>query len=417
MAGSCAANPPEIKAYSDISGIGVTAAFLATGWIVVALLIGYYLGAYNPGLDPFRLEGSKTPCQYPNIIDYTFLHSARMLPGLRHVHFSEWFRSGQPESALNKGVMTFSDIQIFSGLTMMISGYIALERELQSYHWQLLIYLVWFSSVTHLAALSFLRNHLANHPGRMGWRILLMFFVVIFLAAAIGLAGHFDWDGDNDNKPSDIALCHFKQKLDPKNDQLEVAEAQENVQVDIDLEHVRSTSHRGALFLAAVSYIQVGVFFSADATPGILQPLRRLAISTFVLNPMLQIVWIHYALWIPHMNWSRPLKMTVYYIALVTLVGTSVAEYVEAPTDGGINEVDTVYLGGITLAPLFFGYAFPILIFHLYYYFRNSTLYLINWLLATIAASLFMEVLWYLVEVQMEKMGVAAVTCFIGSLR
>lgn len=107
----------------------------------------------------------------------------------------------------------FADIQIFTGLAVMISGYIALSCGLQSYHWQLVVYLVWLASLTHLAALSFLRNHLANHPGKLVWRVTAMFLMMMLLEVAAGLTGYFSWD-KGISKPSDLAVCYFGKRMD-----------------------------------------------------------------------------------------------------------------------------------------------------------------------------------------------------------
>ncbi|KAF6826262.1 hypothetical protein CMUS01_09504 [Colletotrichum musicola] len=56
-----------------------------------------------------------------------------------------------------------SDIQIITGLAILISAFHGLERSLSGYHWQIIIYTAWFSAVTHLAALTHLRNFYANH--------------------------------------------------------------------------------------------------------------------------------------------------------------------------------------------------------------------------------------------------------------
>ena len=107
----------------------------------------------------------------------------------------------------------FSDIQTFTGLAVMISGYIALSCGLQSYHWQLTVYLVWLSSLTHLAALSFLRNHLHNHPRQLVWHVTAMFIIMVLLEVAVGLAGHFNWS-EGPSKASDFAVCYFREKMD-----------------------------------------------------------------------------------------------------------------------------------------------------------------------------------------------------------
>ncbi|KAI8661900.1 hypothetical protein NCS55_01061400 [Fusarium keratoplasticum] len=109
----------------------------------------------------------------------------------------------------------FADIQIFTGFAVMISGYVALGCGLQSYHWQLTVYLVWLASLTHLAALSFLRNHFANNPSQLVWRVIAMFIMMMLLEVAIGLAGYFNWD-KGPSKASDFAACYFGDKIDTK---------------------------------------------------------------------------------------------------------------------------------------------------------------------------------------------------------
>lgn len=106
----------------------------------------------------------------------------------------------------------FADIQIFTGLAVMISGYIALSCGLQSYHWQLAVYLVWLASLTHLAALSFLRNHFANSPSQLIWRAIAMFIMMVLLEVAVGLTGYFSWD-NSPSKASDFAVCYFGDKM------------------------------------------------------------------------------------------------------------------------------------------------------------------------------------------------------------
>ncbi|RSL77982.1 hypothetical protein CEP51_008600 [Fusarium floridanum] len=515
---NCSAHPTEVNAYGDISGIGVTTAFFATAWMLVLLLIGYYLVAYNPELDPFRQPGKKTPCQHPNATDYIFLYAARKLPGLRNVQHSELLRSSRLESALNQCVMTFADIQIFTSLAVMISGYIALSCGLQSYHWQLMVYLVWLASLTHLAALSFLRNHLAHQPGPRIWRVTAMFFILVLLAVAVGLAGYFVWD-DGASKVSDFAICYFGKKMNTKSvafesmiktlillaygffirvakmskafeggfrrvaaqlsakamrlqhgdgvddaqqwdphgwlssaptmprrmmrtffialcslssihlnfltsflaevywlslsalwvtrryfktrrlgpeeenewtfgqvlpvllvvaplaaifehllpfrsaanrrrqrpsqialeivDQLERDEAQDDVQVDLNQQHINSPAYRGTSFLTAVAYIEAGIFFIVDQSPGIRQPAIRLGASFFILNPLLQLLWIHSVLWISCTDWSCLVKKTVRWATFTAFMAITVNEFILAPLKGSRGDKETLY-GSLT---------------------------------------------------------------------
>jgi len=90
-------------------------------------------------------------------------------------------------------VLALADIQIITGIGILISGYASLHCGLSAYHWQLVIYLTWFSSITHLSALTFLRNYLHNHRGQLIWRLASMLVLLTLLGIAVGPTGHFDY--------------------------------------------------------------------------------------------------------------------------------------------------------------------------------------------------------------------------------
>ncbi|KAF5547483.1 hypothetical protein FPHYL_10223 [Fusarium phyllophilum] len=206
---NCSSHPSEIQPYGDVAGIGVMVAFISTAWIVVFLLIIYYMAAFNPELDPFRKKNEQTPTQYPNHIDFSVLRLVRLLPNLFHIRRSNLLQSSRLEPVLNKCVIALSDIQIFTGISILVSGYIALFCGLSAYHWQLIVYLAWLANITHLATLSFLRNYFANRPVKLLWRVVLMFAMLLLLSIAVGLTGHFDWEGGL-QKPADFAVCYFR---------------------------------------------------------------------------------------------------------------------------------------------------------------------------------------------------------------
>ncbi|CVL07952.1 uncharacterized protein FMAN_09699 [Fusarium mangiferae] len=207
----CSSHPSGIEPYGDVAGIGVTVAFISTAWIVVFLLIIYYLAVFNPELDPFRKKNANTPTQYPNHIDFSVLRLVRLLPNRRfNLH-----HASRLEPALNKCVITLSDIQIFTGISVLVSGCIALHCGISAYHWQLIVYLAWLANVTHLATLSFLRNHFANRPMKLGWRVGLMFAVLGMLCFAVGLTAYFEWE-NGPQTPADHAVCYLGNPLDTK---------------------------------------------------------------------------------------------------------------------------------------------------------------------------------------------------------
>jgi hypothetical protein len=104
-------------------------------------------------------------------------------------------------------VLTLSDLQILTGLSILISGYAQLHCGLSVYHWQILVYLTWFSSLTHLSCLTFLRNYLYNHPGERLWRLIGMGVLVVMLIAALLPTGNYNSSSD----PADYAICSFRQ--------------------------------------------------------------------------------------------------------------------------------------------------------------------------------------------------------------
>jgi hypothetical protein len=75
------------------------------------------------------------------------------------------------------------------------------------YHWQILVYLAWFCSLTHLSCLTFLRNHLYNHPGERLWRLIGMGALVVLLLVALLPTGNYTSNRD----PADYAICSFRQ--------------------------------------------------------------------------------------------------------------------------------------------------------------------------------------------------------------
>ncbi|KAF3798710.1 hypothetical protein GCG54_00008164 [Colletotrichum gloeosporioides] len=106
-----------------------------------------------------------------------------------------------------------SDIQIATGLAVLISGYHELPR-ISAYHWMIVVYTAWFSSVAHLAALSHLRTYYANHPERFMWRLVLIFCVVTMLSVAmfINTPIKVKMDASDGTKLTDYrAICLFNE--------------------------------------------------------------------------------------------------------------------------------------------------------------------------------------------------------------
>lgn len=121
----------------------------------------------------------------------------------------------------------FADIQIFTGIAILVSGYTTLQCRLSEYHWQILVHLAWFASITHLAALTFLRHYLHNHPTEKTWRVVAMLIMLVLLVTAIIPTSQFRWANDQDyywdekyglvDTTSNYAVCSYRLEVDSNN--------------------------------------------------------------------------------------------------------------------------------------------------------------------------------------------------------
>lgn len=112
-----------------------------------------------------------------------------------------------------------SDLQILTGTSILISGYVQLRCGLSAFHWQIIVFLAWFSSITHLSCLTFLRNHLYNRPVERAWRLVAMGLMLVMLLVGMVPTGGYNWrnihHGSDDHPPpnpapSDYAICYWR---------------------------------------------------------------------------------------------------------------------------------------------------------------------------------------------------------------
>lgn len=105
-----------------------------------------------------------------------------------------------------------SDIQLATGIAILVSGYSQLHCGLICFHWKVIGRLAWFSSLTHLSCLTLLRNYLHNHPAQRHWRMLFMFVLIVMLITALVPTGIYDWPSylfQLSPKENDFAICYF----------------------------------------------------------------------------------------------------------------------------------------------------------------------------------------------------------------
>jgi hypothetical protein len=113
--------------------------------------------------------------------------------------------------------LTFCDIQILTGLGILLGGFIGLKCYLSAYHWQLIAYLAWFSNLTYVACLTVLRRHLHQRKLQRSVRLVVMTVQWIGLLVSLVPTRFFNWmhsDEQTESFPGSDARCYFKRDTD-----------------------------------------------------------------------------------------------------------------------------------------------------------------------------------------------------------
>jgi hypothetical protein len=92
--------------------------------------------------------------------------------------------------AIEAAVLMFSDQQLVTGIGILVSGYTQINCALSTYHWQIVVYLAWFSSLTHLTTLTALRAFFRDQLTLAYWRVFFMGCTIVLLAAALAPTGY-----------------------------------------------------------------------------------------------------------------------------------------------------------------------------------------------------------------------------------
>ncbi|EQB59518.1 hypothetical protein CGLO_00076 [Colletotrichum gloeosporioides Cg-14] len=115
------------------------------------------------------------------------------------------------ETLVLEAVLEMCDIQLLTGFGILLSGYINLFIDtISAYHWYIIVYLVWFSNLTHVACMTVLRGHLHRHPTQRRWRLSLMFILWVGLLVAIGPTFWFDWMGTEEHLAWDVSTTNAR---------------------------------------------------------------------------------------------------------------------------------------------------------------------------------------------------------------
>ena len=143
--------------------------FAAYAFITLVLCIAYYLIDYENATNPVdRLCIER-------------LSRSSLQP--RSERLTKW------ASVLRSAVLTFSDLQIISSLSLLITGFSQFGCGFDFYHWQITVDLAWFSSITHLTTLTCLRRHFQQRLALKLSRMICMIIVAVMLSLSLFSTG------------------------------------------------------------------------------------------------------------------------------------------------------------------------------------------------------------------------------------
>ncbi|KAI1178607.1 hypothetical protein F4777DRAFT_594366 [Nemania sp. FL0916] len=193
-----------LEPYPDISGRGVIAGFVGTTYFVLILVLGNYFLAYDPEVSPFKSgpgiyhhASVKNTWWRPNPVDVVFLRWLRQLVWsvVPMNVVTKWWepRRARIADAFESCIRSLCDIQLMTGIAILISGFSTVNCGLSSYHWQIVVYLAWFACVTHLSGLTALRHYLHSRPWEKSIRYILALALLGGLLGAVIPTAFFDW--------------------------------------------------------------------------------------------------------------------------------------------------------------------------------------------------------------------------------
>jgi hypothetical protein len=128
-------------------------------------------------------------------------------------------------SVLRRLIISFSDNQLVTGLAILAGGFSQLNCGISALHWKVLIFLAWFSSLTHLATLFVLRQYFRERPAISLVRVILMLATLGLTIVAIVPIGSPEWpantlDWQTLAKFKRPALCYIKTAFERKGEQI-----------------------------------------------------------------------------------------------------------------------------------------------------------------------------------------------------
>ena len=162
---------------------------MATAYLTMLIMVAYYFLDYVPNHFMSRID--------KGLVDFVW-RKAIAKPSVKWEH------------TLRYAVLTYSDQQLVTGIAILAGAFSQLGCGLAIYSWQIVVYLAWFSSLTHLTTLTFLRQFFRSHPAARVWRVSLMMIMFGMLITGLLPTGSYLYRGQ-----SQQAICVFQGLASP----------------------------------------------------------------------------------------------------------------------------------------------------------------------------------------------------------
>ena len=148
-----------------------------------------------------------------NTVDYGFLTWVRS-------HIISWNPSRRFDKAMEKSVLILGDLNVVTGIGILIAGYTQLKCGISAYHWQIMVFIAWFASFSFVSAMTFLQGYLRVNNTMRLIRISFMVVFVGLLVTALLPTGSRMWlngypDDTEGFYPSMNAYCFFLELRSP----------------------------------------------------------------------------------------------------------------------------------------------------------------------------------------------------------
>ncbi|KAH9868865.1 hypothetical protein J1614_007940 [Plenodomus biglobosus] len=194
---------PPLHPNPELSGIGVVLGFSISAYLTIALLMLHYLTVHD-----FERTNSRGS-QYINSIDRGILTFVRG-------RIISWKPSKRFEYAMEKSVLILSDLNLVTGLGLLIAAYSQVRCGISAYHWQIMVFEAWFASFSFVSAMTFLDGYLQANRNMRIIRVVSICILGTLLIVALLPTGSKTWlnqyphDGEG-FYPSLSTACFFKE--------------------------------------------------------------------------------------------------------------------------------------------------------------------------------------------------------------